>query len=178
MELFDTNTVEEIEMKMIRPPLVLVRFSADRNNIEFICGDFSENKLSSSSYDLIYAIRCFEYFPDKQRAIHEMHRLLKSGGEVVIITKNPDYITLKRGDKKILHKGQMNPKDFGELLSAVGFIVEDVKPAILGKKFDILPARLVSHGLHALSLSRFGWIIPGFIKKYLSESFLIFARKV
>ena len=35
MELFDTNTVEEIEMKMIRPPLVLVRFSADRNNIEF-----------------------------------------------------------------------------------------------------------------------------------------------
>ena len=35
MELFDTNTVEEIEMKMIRPSLVLVRFSDDRNNEDF-----------------------------------------------------------------------------------------------------------------------------------------------
>jgi len=151
---------------------------ADRSNMEFICGDFLENKLSSGSYDLIYAIRCFEYFPDKQRAISEMHRLLKSGGVAVIVTKNPDYITIKRSNKKILHRGQMSPGDFVELLSVAGFIVEDVRPAILGKKFDILPARIISNGLHALSLSRFGWIIPNFFKKYFSESYLVLARKV
>ena len=107
-----------------------------------------------------------------------MHRLLKSGGRALIVTKNPDYITLKRGDRKMLHKKQISPGDLGKLFSAAGFIVEDVRPAILGKKFDILPARIVSNGFHALSLSRFGWIIPTFLKKYFSESFLIFARKI
>ena len=133
---------------------------ADRNNIEFIRGDFLENKLSSGRYDLIYAIRCFEYFPDQQGAISEMHRLLKSGGRALIVTK------------------QISPGDLEKLFSAAGFIVEDVRPAILGKKFDILPARIVSYGLHALSLSRFGWVIPTFFKKYFSESFLVVARKV
>lgn len=35
MELFDTNIVEQIEMRMIRPSKNLVRFSAERNTLEF-----------------------------------------------------------------------------------------------------------------------------------------------
>ncbi len=35
MEFFDTNVVEQIEMRMIRPPKDPVRFSAERNTLEF-----------------------------------------------------------------------------------------------------------------------------------------------
>ncbi len=35
MELFDTNIVEQIEMRMIRPSNNPVRFSAERNTLEF-----------------------------------------------------------------------------------------------------------------------------------------------
>ncbi|MFY9457354.1 MAG: class I SAM-dependent methyltransferase, partial [Candidatus Spechtbacterales bacterium] len=149
-----------------------------RDNIKFICDDFLENDLVSHSYDLVYAIRCFEYFFDKQRAVREMHRLLRKNGEVLIVTKNPYYVSLRRKKSRVLHSGQIGVDDLKNLLLGEGFDVLFTRPAILGKKFDWFLARVVFGVLHNLTLSPFSWIVPSIAQKYLSESIVLYAKKI
>ncbi|MFY9457885.1 MAG: class I SAM-dependent methyltransferase [Candidatus Spechtbacterales bacterium] len=149
-----------------------------RNNVKFTCGDFLENDLASASYDLIYAIRCFEYFSDKHRAIKEMRRLLRKNGEVLIVTKNPHYVSFRRKKPRALHSGQIAIHDLKNLFLSEGFDVLFMRPAILGKKFDWFLARVVFGVLHGLTLSSLRFVVPSIAQKYFSESFVMYAKKI
>lgn len=149
-----------------------------RNDTKFICGDFLKNDLPPASFDFVYAIRCFEYFSDKQRAIQEMYRLLKKNGEVLIVTKNPYYVSFRKKKSKVLHSSQIAVDDLKNLLLREGFDVLFARPAIFGKKFDWFLARVVFEALHNLTLSRFSWIVPSVVQKHLSESFIMYAKKI
>lgn len=150
---------------------------AAHKNIKFLCGDFLKNDLMSDRYDLVYAIRCFEYFSNKQLAVKEIRRLLRKSGEVLIITKNPSYISFRRKKSRVLHSGQIAVCDLKNLLAAEGFDVLLIRPAIFGKKFDWFVARVIFGALHRLILSPVSWFVPAIVKKHLSESFLILATK-
>lgn len=147
-------------------------------NLDFVCVDFLENKLDSEQYDLIALIRSFEYFPDKEKAIEQMHRLLKRGGFVLIVTKNPYVLVFPKRKKKLLHSDQIDINLLKEKLEEKGFIVEKVFPAIFGRKLSWKLSRMISGFLHQILLSDFGFLIPPTFKKYFSESFLIFAKKI
>ncbi|MDP2730996.1 MAG: methyltransferase domain-containing protein [Dehalococcoidales bacterium] len=61
-------------------------------NVSFVTGDFLDNSiLSGKQFDAIYSIRAFEYFRSKEEAIKKAKSLLRPGGTVFIITKNPKY---------------------------------------------------------------------------------------
>lgn len=152
---------------------------ADFANINFIQGDFLNNNLQDERYDLLCAIRCFEYFPDKKKSVQEMHRILKPGGAVILITKNSSYRwrIMRGGETKLLHRGQVPPHLLKKIFEDEGFTVQGLWPAILGKKMGLAPARFFFDIVHRVSLSRWGWLVPGVVKKYFSESFLIYAIK-
>lgn len=54
-------------------------------NTEFFLSDFMKTSFSSCLFDAIYLIESASYSIDKQVLIHEMYRILKSGGTLVII---------------------------------------------------------------------------------------------
>lgn len=147
------------------------------SNIEFICADFLKNNLPPDKYDLILAIRSFEYFPNKQKAIEEIYRLLKRGGYALIITKNPHVLTFQKKKIKILHSDQIDIKLLKEMLLGKGFEIKKVYPAILGRKLSSSFSRVLFNIIHRISLSNLGWLIPSFFQKYFTESFLIFVKK-
>lgn len=169
-------TALDVSSSMInRAKKRLARF----RNIEFIHGDFLANNLPSTSYDLACAVRCFEYFPDKQKSIQEMNRVLEATGAVLIITKNPFYRwrILRGAERKLLHSDQVPPHRLRRLFEEEGFVVRSLWPAVLGKKLGASPARLLFDMLHKISLSYFGWIVPGVFQKYFAESYLMYAIK-
>lgn len=57
----------------------------------YVEDDFTRCKISEK-FDRIYAIRVFEYFPNKFSVVKKMRDLLENGGRVVIVTKNPSPI--------------------------------------------------------------------------------------
>lgn len=62
-------------------------------NVTFLLGDFLEDSiLSKYEFDAIFSIRAFEYFSNKEQAIKKANSLLKTGGIICIITKNPKYL--------------------------------------------------------------------------------------
>lgn len=144
----------------------------DISNLDFVCKDFLENNLESEQYDLIVLVHCFEYLPDKNKAIEQIHRLLKKGGYVLIVTKNPCALIFPKRKKKLLHSEQIDINLLKEKLEKQGFIVKKIFPAIFGRKLSWKLSRIVFDFLHRVCLSNFSWLIP--FKKYLSESFLIF----
>jgi len=147
-------------------------------NLKFICADFLNNDLPSDQYDLKAAIRSFEYLPDKKRAIEEIHRLLKEGGFILIVTKNPYLLYFRKKKKKILHSGQIDINLLKKELEGQGFKIEKVFPAIFGRKLSLKLSRIIFDFLHKISLSNSSWLIPSIFKKYFSESFLILAQKL
>lgn len=107
-----------------------------------------------------------------------MRRILRKDGHALIITKNPNVLVFPNRKKKLLHSGQININLLEKKLKERGFLIEKIFPAILGKKLSWRLSRIIFDFLHRICLSDFGFLIPFAFKKYFSESFLIFARKL
>ncbi len=147
------------------------------SRVEFVRADFLNNQLPSSSFDSIVSIRNFEYFPDKERAMLEFNRLVRPGGKIILVTKNPRADWRKYFRAKTLHSGQLSLKQISELASQNSLEIELIKPTIFGKKiswpivgqlFDLLHRFIVSMGFN---------FIPLALMEFFSESFLIMLKR-
>ena len=58
--------------------------------VQFTHGDASEMAFPSDSFDFIVCRAAFKNFGDPLGALHEMHRVLRPGGEALIIDMNKD----------------------------------------------------------------------------------------
>jgi SAM-dependent methyltransferase len=54
-------------------------------NVEFNKGDAEQLDFPESSFDLIISNQAFFFFPDKQKALNEMFRVLKPTGQVALL---------------------------------------------------------------------------------------------
>lgn len=151
------------------------RLTAFRN-ITYIESDFLQNTLEDGAYECLLSFRNFEYFPDKEKAAAEMHRVLRRGGELLLVTKNPLYDW--RGDiqAKLLHKGQLKACDLVKLFEKHEFTVEAVYPAVFGKLLRFGFLRAVFDCMHRCML-RIHWKIWPYFGMHISESVLLYARK-
>lgn len=145
--------------------------------VDFIQGDFLENKLPSGSFDNFISIRNFEYFKDKNFAVSEMNRLLKQGGELIVVTKSSKYNFHTNLKNKTLHSDQVDIKHFLHMLESNGFEIEDVKPAIFGKLLKFGFFRFLSSALQSFVLVLPWRVLPVGFLGYLSESFYVKAKK-
>ena len=148
----------------------------DLPDISYVVSDFNTYG-GENAYDLICAIRCFEYFDDKERAAEQLARLLKPGGRVLIVTKNPEHIKMAKVQQRELHTGQITRSDMIKLLSAHGFRVEHALSATWRFKARYGLMRILFRGLHALHIKTRGLFTIPYVTKALTESYVYVAKK-
>jgi len=153
------------------------RLAKFENKISYVNEDFLKNNFANNTFDQIVSIRNLEYFIDKKSFISEVERLLKKDGKFILVTKSPQYGFYDKARKKTLHTGQIDIKNLIKIIKNQGLQVIDVKPAIFGKAFYFFPTRLIFNFLHKIILKLPKKILPMRILSYLSESFMIYAKK-
>jgi SAM-dependent methyltransferase len=57
---------------------------AGNSRLQFVCGHSQKLPLPDGAYDLAWCRHLLEYLPDRQRAVSEMHRVLRPGGTVLL----------------------------------------------------------------------------------------------
>lgn len=149
----------------------------DYTNITFIESDFLENSLEDEKYDSVLSFRNFEYFPDKEKAVSEIKRVLKKNGILILVTKNPLYDWKGDIQRKTLHKKQLKIRELINLFNKNGFKVEYVYPTIIGKRLKYASVRWIFDLIHRLVvlLPWEFWYSIGL--PFLSESVLMRAYK-
>ncbi len=149
----------------------------NNNRLTFIQDDFLKNTLGGEQYDLLVSFRNFEYFEDKEKGMSEFSRVLRHNGELIIVTKSPEYDWKGYFNNKAFHSGQISINHLCSLLDKNGFKVIKVLPAIIGKKIGWSLLRPVYHFMQYLLLKLPRSLVPTFLLKYVSESFLVYAVK-
>lgn len=145
----------------------------EHNDITYHTGDFSAFQ-TDEKFDLIFAVRCFEYFEDKEADVAKMYALLNEGGKLIIVTKNRSYVS--RSQRK-LHTLQLTKDEMVSLLTEKGFTVEAVYAATLRVKAAYGLSRGIFkllHKLHVVSNGRF--TIP-YVFDRVTESYTYVAKK-
>lgn len=132
---------------------------------------------STQSSDLIFAIRCFEYFEDKDAAVAKFATLLVPGGKLILVTKNPDHIKMNKVQERELHSGQITKADLVSLLKEHNFIVEPVISATWRFKAKYALSRALFDLLQALHVMTKGVFMLPFLTTPLTESYLYVATK-
>ncbi len=148
----------------------------DIPNISFVNEDFLKYS-SQEKYDLIFAIRCFEYFEDKDFAMKQFSSLLNPGGKLVVVTKNPRHASMQAVMEKELHKGQIDKKTLTRLLRNAGFEEIKVMSATWRFKAKFALLRAIFRVLHTLHVRTNGFFKVPFLTEPLTESYLYVAQK-
>ena len=147
-------------------------------NIQFIEADFLSWTPQPDAYNMVVSLRNLEYMKDKKAAVLRMASALRSGGYLILSTKNPQYDWNSYFEGKELHGGQIPLSDLESLLQRSGFSILRVYPAIIGKKTKYGPVRILWDVLQILFVCAPAFFVPWWLMRYLSESFLVVARRI
>lgn len=145
-------------------------------NITFENGDFLKFQ-SQKTYDLVCAVRCFEYFEDKGLAMRQFASLLNPGGKLIIVTKNPKHARMQVVQERELHKGQVSKEEMGQLLKNGDFTPSGTLSATWRLKARFGLMRVLFRGLHWLHVQTGGFFKVSFLTEPLTESYLYVAHK-
>jgi SAM-dependent methyltransferase len=162
----------DVSKEMIK----LAKKRLSKKKVTLIEGDFMKFPFNKK-YDFISVIRCFEYLPNKEKAISKFNSLLNKNGDVLIVTKNPHYFRIKREDA-LLHSKQIPVEEIIKIMEKNGFEIKKVYPSVFGEAISMhFPFfRGFFNKIHKIMIKK-DKNYSGFFKKHFSESFLIFARK-
>lgn len=65
--------------------------------LESFCGDFTDPQLAlPGGFDVVFSARALEYMDDKEAMVARSARLLKPGGWLLVVTKNPGWTDQRR----------------------------------------------------------------------------------
>ncbi len=146
------------------------------SNVTVIRGSFPKDA-PHQTHDLIASIRAFEYFEDKPLALRTFASLLAPDGRMIIVTKDPRYITLRGKPQRTLHDGQVTPREFIQLANEAGLRVESYYPATMRWKSSLKLSRIFFHALHDLVVRLKTGIVAPIFAQYASESYLYLLTK-
>lgn len=148
----------------------------DFPNITFVHSDFLAYK-AEQKHNLVCAVRCFEYFEDKEKALNQFKNLLTADGTLVIVTKNPLHARMKEVQEKGLHRGQVTKSEMERLLTAHGFVLRSVMSATWRFKATNVIMRTAFDWLHRLHVVTNGRFFLPFLTEPLTESYIYVATK-
>jgi ubiquinone/menaquinone biosynthesis C-methylase UbiE len=81
------DMLKQLENKLSKPE------NQDVKNIKTILGNAYELPFDEGLLDLVYMVTVLQEIPDRNRALHEVHRVLRSGGILAVteLFPDPDY---------------------------------------------------------------------------------------
>jgi ubiquinone/menaquinone biosynthesis C-methylase UbiE len=95
--------------------------------VEFVQASADEIPYPSAEFDHLLCTNSFHHYRDPNRALTEMHRVIKPGGQLVIFENAPDlswYTWAWDRILRIVEKGHIRyypSRELGEMLSQAGF---------------------------------------------------------
>jgi len=117
---------------------------AGATNVSFLLGDAESIELPDAGYDLVTCRRAIHHFPEPERALLDMARVLKPGGRAGFVDmaapEDPDGAARLNGiecARDDSHVRALSPTDWRRLLADTGFTIEAE---------DLLPSRLTWNG--------------------------------
>lgn len=148
----------------------------DVPNITFLNQDFLQFS-PTETVDLVFAIRCFEYFEDKDKAVQKFADLLTQNGTLIIVTKNPEHAKMGKVQEQELHTGQISKEAMVSLLKNHGFEVEKVLSATWRLKAKFALLRVIFNLFHHIHVCTNGFFMVPCATNKLTESYLYVAHK-
>lgn len=113
-------------------------------DVEILMSDASDiSALADDSVDVAFASNFFEHLPTKQvlfDVLAEMHRILRSGGKLLIIQPNIKYAYREYWDF-IDHHLPLTEGSLGEALTISGFEIEQCIPQFLPFSVNSSPSK-------------------------------------
>ena len=150
---------------------------SDIKNITYECSDWMSAKPPVNGVDLVFAIRCFEYFENKSLGLSKIWNTLAPGGRLILVTKNANLFTTVNVQGKTLHSDQVTKRQMEGLLTEAGFTVEHIYPATMRWKVRFALFRILFDLLHRLVLATKGAFRIPVLEKYATESYTYVASR-
>lgn len=136
--------------------LAEAKIALPKTRVKLIEADFTTYK-SNAPYDFFFSSRAFEYFSSKEEFVAQVNRLLKPGGEGVIITKLPHFWLNKLRGHKVpkRHADQKGSLNLTQFLTRFNFRVLKIQPVTVSVPFlkSALANKWVGKLSHHLPLS-------------------------
>ncbi|MEK7149044.1 MAG: class I SAM-dependent methyltransferase [Patescibacteria group bacterium] len=97
-------------------------------------GDAEDMPFSNASFDIVVMVDVFQYLIDVDKALSEVHRVLRKGGSFIVTVPNRDWILFKRyiKNRKNIQPVEdrfFNFNEMAELLSSYGFSIASYRGA-------------------------------------------------
>ena len=98
---------------------------SDKNNFHFIEANSESIPLDDNMFDVIICTNSFHHYLHPDKAMKEIHRLLKPGGKIYILDPTADTLLIKLVDKIIkmvesAHVKMYSTKEFKQLMLNAG----------------------------------------------------------
>jgi ubiquinone/menaquinone biosynthesis C-methylase UbiE len=98
---------------------------SDKNNFHFIEANSESIPLDDNMFDIIICTNSFHHYLHPDKAMKEIHRLLKPGGKIYILDPTADTLLIKLADKIIemvesAHVKMYSTKEFKQLMLNAG----------------------------------------------------------
>jgi 2-polyprenyl-3-methyl-5-hydroxy-6-metoxy-1,4-benzoquinol methylase len=110
---------------------------ASKTGLTIHQGSVEELALESEQYDLVYTIQTIEHVANPNTFLKAIHRILRPGGRLVIVTDNTDSIDFGWFRKNYWggyhfprHWNLFNPKSLRRLAQETGFTVSDLQTIV------------------------------------------------
>ena len=107
----------------------------------------------------------------------QFFNLLKPGGTLIIVTKNPGHARMQEVQQRELHKGQIEKTAMHTLLTGHGLLRERTLSAIWRFKSRYSLMRALFRTLHFLHVQTKGRFVIPFLTDPLTESYIYVAKK-
>jgi SAM-dependent methyltransferase len=106
------------------------------SHITYRRGDAEALDVPDASFDVAVSTQVFEYVPDCDRALHEMHRILRRGGRALVVATDWDGVVWHSSDRermaRLLRAWEAHcadprlPRTLAPRLKAAGFKIDEV----------------------------------------------------
>ena len=140
-----TNAVQEAENR-------------GRTNINFQIGDAEQLRFPESSFDLVISNMCFQFIPDKMRALSEVFRVLKPGGVVAFLYPGrQQYHEARELLLEVAEQYEDNPEVLLAVRENDRLLVDLVESKWLFRSAGFIDS--IVYGIHQISYVEPDWFI-------------------
>jgi ubiquinone/menaquinone biosynthesis C-methylase UbiE len=116
-------------LDMVANATRLNRSAVKSGRLAVLLGDAAQLPADDGSFDKAYCLNAFFFFPDPQKSIAEMARILKPGGRLALVTSPPEFERhIARFSRRMASSMRFDSLDtLDAWMKAAGLITEEMR---------------------------------------------------